>query len=230
MKQKFLLLTIVLIAIGESNANAQFVDLSTGKRVTIVKHNGNGMMYNTETQRPVYMYVNPATNDTFYGRTGENINGKVMRNPGGKYTYQGDAGYVFKDSEFRLKSEADSAGYKKVFQRDGDVKVKYGNYKRKNEIDGDVKVKNGDTKIKLEADGTRKMKDGEFRSKKDKAGNLRVKDDSSKVKINADGSVKIKDKREDYKGKIDENGKMKEKEGNVKTKVKDDKTKVKTVQ
>ncbi|MCW3107771.1 MAG: hypothetical protein JWQ09_2277 [Segetibacter sp.] len=228
MKQKFLLLTIVVIVIGLGKVKAQFIDLSTGKTVTLVKHNGNGMMYNTQTQRPVHIYVNTATNDTFYGRTGEIINGKVMRNSTGRYTYEGDGEYVYKEGEYRMKSEVDSAGYKKVFQRDGDVKVKYGNYKRKAEIDGDVKVKDGDAKTKLEEDGTRKVKDGAFRSKKDKAGNVRVKDDSSKVKINTDGSIKVKDKREDYKGKADGNGKVKEKEGNTKSKVKGDKTKVKT--
>lgn len=227
MKQKLLFLTIVLVVVT-ANVRAQFVDLSTGKTVTLVKHNGNGMMFNTETQRPVHIYVNPSTNDTFYGRTGELINGKVMRNSAGAFSYEGDEGYVFRDGEFRLKSEADSAGYKKVFQRDGDVKVKYDDYKRKNEIDGDVKVKKGDAKVKVETDGTRKMKDGAYRSKRDKEGNVRIKDDSSKVKFNTDGSVKIKDKREDYKGKVDEDGTIKEKERDVKTKIKDGKRKVKT--
>jgi hypothetical protein len=228
MKQKILLLTMMVTAIAVGKVKAQFVDISTGKTVNLVKHNANGMMFNPETQRPVHIYINPSTNDTFYGRTGEIINGKVVRSANGQLNYAGDNEYVFKEGEYRLRSEADSAGYKKVFQGDGDVKVKYGNFKRKNEIDGDVKVKDGDAKAKAEADGSRKVKNGAFRSKKDKAGNVRVKDDSSKVKINTDGSVKVKDKRADYKGKIDENGKMKEKEANVKSKVKDDKIKVKT--
>ena len=226
MKQKILAVAILATSIAANEASAQFVDLSTGKTISVVKHSGNGMMLNPETQRPVNIYVNPTTNDTFYGRTCEVINGKVARQSTG-YSYTGDRDYVYKEGEFRLRSEADSAGYKKVFKRDGDVFVKHGDYKRKEEIDGDVKEKKGDAKAKLEEDGSQKIKDGAFRAKKDKAGNVRVKDDSAKVKLNTDGSVKIKNKREDYKAKIDDDGKIKEKDGAVKAKVKGDKVKVK---
>lgn len=229
MKRNLSLFSIAVMAFFATKLNAQYVDLSTGKTVTLVKHNGNGMMYSTETQRPVNIYINPSTSDTFYGRTGEVINGKVVRKANG-YSYAGDNAYIYKDGEFQVKTEADSAGYKKVFQKDGDVKVKYNNYKRKEEVDGDVKVKEGGAKTKIEQDGTTKVKDGDFKSKQDKAGNVRIKDDSAKVKINTDGSVKVKDKADDYKGKIKTDGKLKEKEAGTKTKMKVDTTKVKEIE
>ena len=35
-------------------------------------------MVNAETGKPVYLYVDRADNDTFYGRTGKKINKKVI--------------------------------------------------------------------------------------------------------------------------------------------------------
>ncbi|MDB5245718.1 MAG: hypothetical protein JWQ40_112 [Segetibacter sp.] len=227
--KKNLLLVVVAVgsALAATKTNAQAIELNTGKTIGVVKHQATGMMYNTQTQRPVYIYIDPATRDTFYGRTGANINGQVSHSQKG-YFYAGDPDYVYSDGEFRLKSEVDSAGYKKVFQRDGDVKVKYGDYKRKEEIDGDVKAKRGTAKMKDEADGTVKRKDGDYKKKIDNSGNVLIKDDTTKLKVNADGSAKLKDKRTDYKGKVDENGKTKEKQGDSKVKLKDDKFKVKT--
>ena len=227
MKKYLGLLLIVAATLTISKTNAQLVDLSTGKTVTLVKHAGNGMMLNTETQRPVHIYIDAATNDTIYGRTGEVINGKVIRKANGGFGYD-DGDYLFDQGEYRLKRESDSAGYKKKIQSDGDVKVKYDNYKRKVEKDGDVKVKEPDSKTKVEEDGTMKVKEGDFRGKIDEEGNLRMKDDNSKVKVKTDGNIKVKDKSKDYKGKIDENGKRKEKVGDIKRKIKDDKIKVKT--
>ena len=85
-------------------------------------------MINTETNEPVYIYVDTKTKDTIYGRTGEVINGHVYVTSDGKYKYDGDDEY----------------------------KIKYGDYKKK--VDGDeVKIKDGDTKIKIE-DGEKKVK------------------------------------------------------------------------
>jgi PKD repeat protein len=61
MKHMFKVVMVAAISFAASKINAQFVDLSTGKTVTLVKHNGNGMMLNPETQRPVHIYVNTAT-------------------------------------------------------------------------------------------------------------------------------------------------------------------------
>jgi hypothetical protein len=227
MKKKLLnVLAISMLSLASATSFGQFVDLTTGKKAVLVKHQGNGMMYNTETQRPVNIYVDPSTNDTFYGRTGANINGQVTR-ANGRYSYNGDT-YVYKSGEFTPRTEADNEGYRKVFQGDGDVKVKYGDYKRKEKIDGDVKVKDGEAKMKSEPDGSLKVKDSGYKKKIDDAGNILEKDDSTKIKLNADGSVKVKDKTVDYKGKIDENGDVKEKDGKTKRKLKrEDKLKIK---
>jgi hypothetical protein len=219
------IVVLFLCAITAGTLQAQYIDLSTGKTVTLVKHNGTGMMYNTQTQRPVYIYIDPATNDTFYGRTREKINGKVILQ-NGKYFYTGDEMYIY-DGDYRLKTEADSIGYKRKAGNDGDIKVKYGDYKRKIEGDGDIKVKEDETKIKMNTDGTLKVKDSTYSKKIDDKGNFREKDDSAKVKLKTDGSMKVKDKRDNFKGKIDENGDVKVKDDNQKRKTKRDKQKTK---
>lgn len=219
------LLLIAFSFIMASSANAQYVDLTTGKSITIIKNQANGMMYNPETQRVVYLYINPSTKDTFYGRTGENINGKVMRMTTGRYVYNGDEGYVFDQGEFRPRRESD--GYRKIFQGDGDVKLKGGDFKKKTEIDGDVKVKEGDAKAKAKADGDLKVKDGDLRGKIDNHGNAVIKDSTTKVRLNSDGTMKAKDSEEDYKGKVKASGKVKEKEGDTKRKLKNNTEKIK---
>lgn len=222
------LLCAAVLSLALTTAEAQFVDLSTGKTVTLVKHQGNGMMYNTENSRPVNIYVNRATNDTFYGRTGQNINGRVSHSATEGYHYEGDGEYIYRDGEFRLRRESDIPGYKRKTRADGEQKVKYDDYKRKTEPNGgDVKIKEGDAKLKLEADGVVKLKDSTYKGKIDRQGNMLEKDDSTKGKVNADGTIKVKDKRDDYKGKVDEDGDIKEKDRNGKRKIKKDKVKEK---
>lgn len=204
-----------MITLTTINAQAQYVDLSTGKTVTLVKHAGNGMMYNTENSRPVHIYVNPATSDTFYGRTGENINGKVSHSATEGYYYQGDGDYIYRDGEYRLRTEADTPGYKRKTKSDGSQKVKYEDYKRKTNASGEeVKVKDGDAKLKTKEDGSVKLKDGSYKGKMDSNGNMKEKADSAKLKVDANGSMKLKDKRDNSKLKVDENGKTKEKDNN----------------
>ena len=229
MKMKLLTLLGAAIFTLGTTAGAQFVDLSTGRTVTLVKHQGNGMMYNTENSRPVHIYINRATNDTFYGRTGQNINGKVSHSATAGYHFEGDGEYIYRDGEFRLRRESDTPGYKRKTRADGEQKVKYDDYKRKVEPNGgDVKVKEGDAKLKLEADGVVKLKDSTYKAKIDERGNMLEKDDSTKIKVNADGTIKVKDKRDDYKGKVDEDGDIKEKDRKGKRKIKKDKVKEKT--
>jgi hypothetical protein len=205
--KKYLLPAFVIagFSLVSQSSNAQYIDLSTGKSVVLVKHQANGYMYNAETQRPVYIYINPSTNDTFYGRTGANINGKLTTY-NGRYTYNGDENYVYRNGDFQLKTEAD------FYRENG--------YKRKFQNDGDIKTKGSDTKIKEEPDGTLKVKQGaDYRKKIDDQGNYKEKDSTFKVKAKVDGSVKVKDKGEDYKGKVDEKGDAKEKEKGTKRKL-----------
>jgi hypothetical protein len=227
MKKNLLLACIIAsLAFMSEKISAQYIDLSTGRSISLIKHSGNGVMYNTENSRPVYLYINTATNDTFYGRTGEKVNGKLMRTKEGRYTYDNDI-YVYKNGDYHFRTEADNYN-KKIFDRDGDVILKGDDRKKKTEIDGDVKRKNGEAKTKIEGDGVLKDKDGAYKMKVDGDGNLLEKDSTYKAKLNADGSVKLKDKNADYKGKVDENGDIKEKEREEKRKMKDEKAKIKS--
>jgi hypothetical protein len=218
---------IIFMSLSSQLAFSQYIDLSTGKKVVLVKHHGNGMMYNPENQRPVFLYIDPATNDTLYGRTGEKINGKIARTSSGQYLYHDDA-YVYKDGEYQLKSEVSAfgtPGYKVKAENDGSIKIKDGDSKRKLTDDGDVKVKENGAKIKAGSDGALKVKDGDYKRKIDEEGNVKEKDATGKIKEDTDGSVKIKDG--EYKGKSDEAGNVKEKDQDFKRKSKNGKQKMK---
>jgi hypothetical protein len=225
MKKTILLVCIIAGLAFTTNLKAQYIDLSTGKTITVIRHSGNGMMFNTQTSRPVYLYINPTTRDTFYGRTGEIVNGKIMRNQIGNYVYDADT-YVYKNGDYQLRTAANNYD-RKVFKRDGDVVYKSENAKMKKEIDGDLKEKNGEAKTKIETDGVIKNKDGDYKLKVDADGNLLEKDSTFKVKVNTDGSIKLKDKDADYKGKVGTDGDMKEKTPAEKRKMKRDKAKTK---
>ena len=134
MKTKYVvILGLIISFIGCDNKDA-VVDLETGKTITVVKDSTTGYMINAETKQPVGIYVNNATHDTIYGRTGKVINNLVMKTPDGKYTYQDD-------SEIKVTDKMPDEDYKKKVEKDGDVKIK-----------------DGDTKIKIEADGSKKVK------------------------------------------------------------------------
>lgn len=121
----FSLFALVLLTACKQD---RYYDLTAGEYIEVEKDEKTGRVINTETNEPVYIYVDTKTKDTIYGRTGEVINGHVYVTSDGKYKYDGDDEY----------------------------KIKYGDYKKK--VDGDeVKIKDGDTKIKIE-DGEKKVK------------------------------------------------------------------------
>ena len=124
-----------------------YVDLDTGKTITVEKDATTGYMVNAETKEPLGIYVNTAKRDTFYGKTGKVINNFVVKHPDGKFTYRADGEIKITDGDSKMKVEAD-----------GDYKVKDGDYKKKVEADGDIKIKDGDTKIKIDEDGDKKVK------------------------------------------------------------------------
>lgn len=120
-----------------SSPKERYLDLSTGQPVELEKDETTGVMVNSSTKQPVYIYVDTKNNDTIYGKTGKVINGHVVKS--------GDR-YVFDEDE---KLEANRNG---VEYKDGDYKVEV-------EKDGDIKIKNGDSKVKVDADtGERKVK------------------------------------------------------------------------
>jgi hypothetical protein len=105
----------------------RYVELASGEHIDLVKDE-NGRMVDSKTNKPVYIYVDTKTNDTIYGATGAVINGHVVKTSGGKYKYDGEDEYKYKDGDYKIK------------------------------VDGDeIKIKDGDTKIKIE-DGKKKVK------------------------------------------------------------------------
>lgn len=146
MKNFILAATCVFLAFAFSGCSDQddhYVDLETGKHITVVKDSTKGIMVNKETNEPVGIYVDTKTKDTIYGKTGAVINNHVIHSEDGKYTY----------------ADADNNSVKVKTEADGDYKVKEGDYKKKVEKDGDVKIKDGDTKVKVDAeDGEKKVK------------------------------------------------------------------------
>jgi hypothetical protein len=101
-------------------------------------------MINGETKDPIGIYVNTATNDTFYGRTGKVINNSVLRSSDGKYTYR--------------DGDVDGNRVKVKVEGNGGINVNDDDYKKKVEADGDIKIKDGNTKIKIDEDGSKKVK------------------------------------------------------------------------
>jgi hypothetical protein len=146
-----------------NNPDADYIDLTSGKTIRVEKDEETGFMVNAETKKPVYLYVNPATKDTFYGRTGKKVNKYITVRDNGNYYYDDDD-YVYKNGDYKLKTD------------DGDIKEKDGDYKKKTD-DGDVKIKDGDYKVKTDKDGDKKIKSGDTKIKVDD-GKVSVKKDN----------------------------------------------------
>lgn len=123
-----------------------YVDLNTGKEITVEKDSATGYIINAETKQPVTLYVNTNTHDTIYGKTGQVVNHAVIKSNGGTYTYKADGDVKVSNNNTSVKVEGDGA-----------YKIKDGDYKKKVEKDGDIKIKDGDTKIIIK-DGEKKVK------------------------------------------------------------------------
>jgi lipopolysaccharide export LptBFGC system permease protein LptF len=166
MKFPQLLLSSILLSLVVScgQTKDEYIDLTSGKTVRLEEDKQTGYLVNADTKKPVYIYINPSSEDTFYGRTGKKINGNVIKTSNGNYKYDGDNEYVYKDGDFKLKNDddgdyKDKDGDRKVkVDEDGDLKIKDGDYKKKVDNDGDVKIKDGDKKVKIDKDGDRKVK------------------------------------------------------------------------
>jgi len=124
MKQLLILAGLSTTILFTACNRERYYDLTAGKYIDLEKDKKTGLMVNSKTHEPVYIYVDTKTHDTIYGGTGTVINGHVVKTSDGKYKYDGDDDYK-----------------KKV---DGDeVKIKDGNIKIKIE-DGEKKVKKDD--------------------------------------------------------------------------------------
>ncbi|MDB5192794.1 MAG: hypothetical protein JWQ96_2357 [Segetibacter sp.] len=164
MKPLLMLIAIVSMAFTACNKNKEYVDLKTGETILVDRDPETGFMVNTETGKPVYLYVNTSNHDTLYGRTGKVVNKKIVRQ-GESFVYNDDEEYVYKNGDYKLIVEEDGDSKEKFGDTkikrdgDGDYKIKVGDdYKKKVEADGDVKIKDGDKKTKIDEDGTRKVK------------------------------------------------------------------------
>jgi hypothetical protein len=136
---------LILGVISCSDNDSRYIDVNTGKSITVVKDSSTGYMLNAETKEPLTVYYDSQAKDTLYGQTAEVINHKVMRTPDGKYYYE----------------IAKPAVEQKVLTQDEiDMELlKNGDYKKKVEKDGDIKIKSGDTKIKIDGEtGEKKIK------------------------------------------------------------------------
>jgi len=137
-------ITFLILGVISCSDNARYIDVNTGKSITVVKDSSTGHMLNAETKEPLVVYYDSQTKDTLYGETGEVINHKVMRTPDGKYYYE-----VAKPAEVKVLTQDEI---------DAEL-LKNGDYKKKVEKDGDVKIKSGDTKIKIDGEtGEKKVK------------------------------------------------------------------------
>jgi hypothetical protein len=160
---------IVMLAACE-NANTvkpgTYVDLNSGDSIQVIADPVTGYAINSETQKPVYLYVDN-DRDTIF-TTGAVVNNKITR---------------VNDEYFEVDNS-------KITFEDQDVTVKYADYKKK--FDGDdYKVKGDDYKLKVEGDGDSKLKDGDYKKKVEEDGDVKIKDGDSKTKIE-DGVVKRK--------------------------------------
>src|SRR6185295_9016481 len=136
--------SLILGVISCSDNNTRYIDVNTGKSITVVKDSSTGQMLNAETKEPLTVYYDSQTKDTIYGQTGEVINHKVMRTPEGKYYYE-----ISKPAEAKVLTQDE------IDQQ----LLKSGDYKKKVEKDGDIKIKSGDTKIKIDGEtGEKKIK------------------------------------------------------------------------
>ena len=123
---------LVLLLAACSDDKGRYLDLSTGQPVEVVKNDSTGYMVNKETREPLYIYVDTKKHDTIYAKTGEVINGHVVRADDNKYVFD-------KDEKIKLEGETKyKAGedYKVEVEKDGDIKIKDGN--RKVKIDGET--------------------------------------------------------------------------------------------
>jgi len=121
--KKVLLFGIGVISISMwmacNSASGRYLDLNTGKHISIEKDPKTGYMVDADTKKPVDIYVDTETKDTIYGRNGEVINGKVVKTDDGVYKYE------------VISERKDNAGEIKI--KDGDTKIKI--------EDGEKKVK-----------------------------------------------------------------------------------------
>jgi hypothetical protein len=148
---------------SKNDAEARYLDLSTGEAIELEKDPGTGAWINAETGEEVDIYVDTKTADTIWGKDGTVINGRVRHEEDGRYVYM-DADMNSGSRTERNGSGSDAGsetgtGNTKVVRTGDEYKIKHGDYKKEVEKDGDITIKNGDVKIKIDGKtGERKVK------------------------------------------------------------------------
>lgn len=153
---------------------SRFLNLSTGETVVPVE-NKEGEMVDRNTGKPLLLYVDTKKQDTFYGVTGENVNGHLHRVDKGIYVYN--------DGEKEIKIDGD------------EYKIKTRDSKEKWDGDGDeYKYKDGDVKVKADADDYKVKREG-YTKKVDEDGDIKVETKNKKIKVDGEtGERKVKDR------------------------------------
>ncbi|RYD55781.1 MAG: hypothetical protein EOP56_14555 [Sphingobacteriales bacterium] len=141
---------------SDFDPSVTYTDLTTGQGIHL-KRDDNGAIVNLETGAPVEFYVDMSTQDTFYGKTGAEVNNALLYTNG-----------VYTIDEARMNGD-----YKETMEGD-EYKFKSGDTKIKS-TDDEYKYKSGDTKIKINEDET-----------KIKTGNMKIKQENGKTEIKAD--------------------------------------------
>ena len=127
----------------------EYVNLTSGEKVTIVKDPETGIAIDSKTQIPVQFYYDPVTLDTMY-QSGMVVNNLLIKEGDGKYKLD-DMKIKVDGDEIKIKTDTSK------LKIDGnEMKMKTADGKMK--VDGDDgKIKTDDTKIKVD-DGEMKVK------------------------------------------------------------------------
>ena len=161
-----------------TNSSGNYVDLATGKPLTKDPKTG---LYVDEAGRPVEFFVDINSKDTFYSRTGQNVNNALVQEHG-KWKI-GNTKIVSEGDEMKIRTPN---GRVKV--ENDEAKAKDVNTKLKVEDDG-IKMKGKDSKLKTDDDqmkakgphGKEKI-DGDDYKKKTEDGKIKAEDDEMKIK------------------------------------------------
>jgi len=123
-----------------------YLDVRTGKSIKIAVHPQTGTRYNTQTEEPVWRYVDKRTWWVYGGDNWDRMGEAKME--GDKIMYKGDTDtWMTYDDRWKMEDE----------KMTKDWKTKHGDTKIKISKDGDIKVKDESGKVKYDADDN-KMK------------------------------------------------------------------------
>lgn len=97
----------------------EYRDISTGQNINLRYDRQKKMTYNSETGKPVDMYVNYTTGDTVYGRGQYIVNSYLMRDNGGNWgldtvrVRSNDGGLFIIEGNRKMKTEKTYRDYMK---------------------------------------------------------------------------------------------------------------------